>query len=345
MAQYAHLSILDPEFKEVMSKMQASSTKPGPPDLATLRHQMRAMAVLTMDSRRPHLPAESAYRVSDRTIPVDEGEITIRCIQPVPRGDETAGFPVLVWLHGGGWVAGDLDIDDFRLRILSVECRLAIVNVDYRLAPEHQFPTGLNDCYAALKWAAENALGPDISGSLTSGFMIGGASAGANYAAAIAHRARDDPFFKECPLTGHILQIPALLHPAAYPEKFKAQLLSMEQNKDAPILSKANFEFFLGCLHVAPSNPEFSSLLLSHDNLSPAYIQVAGLDPLRDDGLLYEQVLRDSGVQTKLDIYPGVPHAFHAAFPQLKASEKWAADLRAGIQWLLSGPQLAEVPL
>ncbi|KAJ7142953.1 Alpha/Beta hydrolase protein [Mycena epipterygia] len=305
-----------------------------------------------METHRPRLPAgefvllslrligwfisaDSSYRVEDRKVTVDGGEIAVRCIQPIPKAEETEGFPVLVYIHGGAFVAGDLNIDDFFLRIISVDFRISIVNVDYRLAPEHPFPTGLNDCYAALKWTVNNA--SEISGALTKGFLVGGLSAGGSYAAAVTHRARYDPFFQDRKITGHILQVPTLLHPgAAIPEKFKTDLLSMEQNKDAPLLSKTNHGFFYDCLGADPSNLEISPLLLSHEDLPAAYIQVSGLDPLRDEALLYDRLLREAGIQTKLDIYPGLPHGFHAFLPQLAASRKWDVDFRAGLDWLLA---------
>ncbi|KAJ7710493.1 Alpha/Beta hydrolase protein [Mycena rosella] len=331
MSQYSHLSTPDPEFLEVASKLPPPATA-GPLDVASQRHLMTTMVVpRILQTFRPLLPAESSYRIRNLDIPVDDGTIAIRCVQPIARDDEDS-FPLLVWFHGGGWVSGDLDIDDFHLRIISVELRISIVNVDYRLAPEHPFPTGLNDCYAALKWTAANAA--ELSGAPAKGFLIGGASAGAHYAAILGHRARDDLFFTSTPLTGQILQIPAVIHIAAYPERFKADLLSMEQNKDAPILNKADGEFFWNCLQAAPSDPEASPLILLHEGISPAYIQVAGLDPLRDEGLLYERLLRESGVKTKLDVYPGVPHGFHGL--PLAASKKWEADFRAGLGWLLS---------
>ncbi|KAJ7803887.1 alpha/beta hydrolase fold-domain-containing protein [Mycena olivaceomarginata] len=270
-----------------------------------------------METHRPRLPAESSYRLEDR------------------KRARLGVSLSWIYIHGGAFVTGDLDIDDFFLRTISVDFRISIVNVDYRLAPEHPFPTGVNDCYAALKWAASNT--SEISGALAKGFLVGGLSAGGSYVAAVTHRARFDPFFTDRKITGHILQVPTLLHPlAAIPEKFKADLLSMEQNKDAPMLSKVNHEFFYHCLKADPSNLEVSPLLLSHGNLPPAYIQICGLDPLRDEALLYERLLREDGIKTKLDIYPGLPHGFHAFFPQLAASRKWDVDFRAGLGWLLA---------
>ncbi|KAJ7805112.1 Alpha/Beta hydrolase protein [Mycena olivaceomarginata] len=137
--------------------------------------------------------------------------------RPTPTADETSDFPVLVFFHGGGWVVGSIDSRDLDLRILSVDLRLVIVNVGYRLAPEHPFPAGLNDCYAALKWTAENC--PKIGGDsdVKKGFVVCGALAGANLAAAVTHRSLKDPFFKDRRITGNVLQIPVLVHPAAYP--------------------------------------------------------------------------------------------------------------------------------
>ncbi|KAJ7710411.1 alpha/beta hydrolase fold-domain-containing protein [Mycena rosella] len=332
MSQYSHLSPPDPQFLDLSSKLPLLATAV-PLDVASLRHMMTTRVVpQILQTFGPLLPAESSYRVRNLDLPVDGGTIAIRCIQPIARNDEDS-FPLVVWFHGGGWVCGDLDIDDFHLRIISVELRISIVNVDYRLAPEHPFPTGLNDCYAALKWTAVNAA--ELSGAPAKGFLIGGVSAGAHYAAIVGHRARDDVFFQSTPLTGQILQIPAAVHIAGYPERFKADLLSIEQNKDAPMLNKANCEFFWNCLQATLSDPEASPLILQHEGLAPAYIQVAGLDPLRDEGLLYERLLRESGVKIKLDVYPGVPHGFHRL--PLAASKKWETDFRTGLRWLLSG--------
>ncbi|TFY78748.1 hypothetical protein EWM64_g5268 [Hericium alpestre] len=92
---------------------------------------------------------------------------------------------------------------------------------------------------------------------------------------------------------------------------------------------------FLG---VSASSAEFSPLLAaSHTGLPPATVYICGLDPLRDEGLLYERVLREAGVKTKLYVYPGLPHGFHVVLPQMKAAAKYNADVDEGIKWLLSG--------
>ncbi|KAJ7892203.1 Alpha/Beta hydrolase protein [Mycena leptocephala] len=272
------------------------------------------------------------YKLEDHIIAVEDGEISVRAISPTPTENEDPEFPVLVYFHGGGWVAGSINTKDFDLRMLSVELRLSIVNVDYRLAPEHPFPTGLNDSYAALKWTAKNC--KRIHGSLEKGFVVCGASAGANISAAVAHRSLKDSFFERHKLTGHILQIPALVHPAAYPSEYSSELLSYEQNKEAPVLSKALMDMFYECLNGPATDPDVSPLLADHTGLPSAYLQICGLDPLRDEGLLYERLLREKGIPTKLDIYPGVPHGFSTMLPGITAAKKYDADLREGLKWI-----------
>jgi acetyl esterase/lipase len=141
------------------------------------------------------------------------------------------------------------------------------------------------------------------------GFLVGGTSAGGNFSAVVAHLAKDaelDP-----PLTGQYLSIPAVLPAEVVPEKYKAKYLSDKQNSEAPILSTATRDMFLGAY-----NPDRNSSLFvpfnhptGHEGLPPAYFQVCGLDPLRDEALIYEEVLRtECGVKTRLDVYPGLPH-------------------------------------
>ncbi|KAJ7811101.1 Alpha/Beta hydrolase protein [Mycena leptocephala] len=297
---------------------------------------------LLVHTRRPYFTtelgsfssfSESTYKLEDHIVPVEDGEIRVRTISPTPTPNEDSEFPVLVYLYGGGWVAGSID---FELRILSVELRLAIVNVEYRLAPEHRFPTVLNDCYAALKWyTVENCA--RICASLDKGFVVGGSSAGANLAATVAHRSLKDPLFEQCKLTGHIFQIPALVHPAAY---HLESVLSLE-NKNAPTLGKDLMDFYYECLNGPLADPDVSPLLADHTGLPPAYLQVCGLDPMRDEGLLYERLLRELGVPTKLDMrfrYPGVPHGFKSIFPGITAAKKWEVDLRGGLKWLFKLP-------
>ncbi|OCH89524.1 hypothetical protein OBBRIDRAFT_835765 [Obba rivulosa] len=331
MSQWSHLSGPDPEFAA------AFALPPPPPhteDPAILRERFKFVLELSKKNDTPRLPAETQYHVQDHQVPVAGGEITVRCLTPAAAEGKGSTYPVMVWLHGGGWAMGDLDLDDFWMRRICVDLQVSIVMPDYRLAPEYPFPTGLDDSYEALKWAADH---PELfSGSLSKGFIIAGQSAGGNLAGAIAHRARDDPFFSDKKVTGQLLQIPCTTHPDAVPDKYKSDLLSFEQDKDAPFLSTWEVRMFIRLLQAPPEDPDFNLLMHStYKGLAPAYIQVAGLDPTRDSGLLYEKVLREDGVETMLDVYPGVPHGFHFGYPHIAAAKKWDTDFQKGLRWLL----------
>ncbi|KAI0666413.1 Alpha/Beta hydrolase protein [Trametes maxima] len=288
-----------------------------------------------LSTLREQFNTDDALEIKDHKVPSGDDEISVRVY--VPRAAELdATFPVLVWNHGGGFTFGNLETDDYYLRIISAELKLAIVSVDYRLAPENPYPIGLNDTYAALKWVARN---PALArADFKKGFLVGGQSSGGNYAAVLAHRAKADPKFSEAKLTGQLLQMPVgLLHPEAVPPELIPKLNSYEQNKNAPMLTRKQMLDFLGNLKPDPKNPEVFPLLYpSFEGLPPAYIQVCGLDPNRDEELLYAEKLQAAGVPTKVDTYPGAPHAFHLIFATTAAAQKLEKDFREGIKFLLN---------
>ncbi|KAF9255262.1 alpha/beta-hydrolase [Marasmius fiardii PR-910] len=339
MADNSNYSKIDPELATIL----AGLPPPPPDDNPTVesRRERYRLGVLpkAKQNHEPFLPKSDEYTVIDRQIEVEQGvTVNARCITPTPREGEDGLFPLLFWMHGGGWIASDANMDDYNLRRTSVDLRISVVNFEYRLAPENPFPTAPNDCFAGLKYVATH---PEVfSASLKKGFIVGGPSAGGNLSAIISYKARDDPTHfasKGTPVTGQLLQIPALCHPKAFPEKYKSSLVSMEQNKDAPGLNKAAAEFVLGLYNPIPEDPAMSPMLLpSHKGLPPAFIQVCGLDPLRDEGIVYKQILEEAGVPVKLEVYPGVPHIFDTLFPTLAQSKKYIQDFRNGLRWLIS---------
>ncbi|KAF8583028.1 alpha/beta-hydrolase [Ramaria rubella] len=276
--------------------------------------------------------SESGVRVTEVSIPVQGASIKVRTYVPESGDDES--FPVLVWYHSGGFKLGDLEFDDAFLRLICKTNRVSVVNVDYRLAPEHPFPIPLEDAYDALRWATANA--SSFSGDVRKGLLVGGPSAGGNLTAVVALRARDDPELKG-KLTGQILQIPMICSPPAYPEKWKSELLSMDQNKDAPLLTRDEMTAYYADYNPPDfTSPDVAPLLAqNHRGLPPAYFQVCGLDPLRDEALLYEKILRESGVSTKIECYPGLPHYFWGYIPSLSCSERLREDTLAGVKWLI----------
>ncbi|EEB89929.1 hypothetical protein MPER_11925, partial [Moniliophthora perniciosa FA553] len=311
MAEYSRLSNPDPEFAAVAAKIPPAPVRDTPPSAVELRQTFGAeilrAAKATFDPPVPpgsmafttgiyvytHMACsrDSEYQLTDRQIDVDGAQVLCRL------------YAVLVHCRitdaPGGWAIGEVAWDDPRLRRLAVDRRIAIVNCEYRLAPEHPFPIPVDDSFTCLKYFAAH---PElVSADLSKGFLVAGISAGGNLAAVLAHLARDDPFFKERPITGQLLSIPVTLHPDVYPEEqvfplHKKSLLSFEQNKDAPLATAQ------GHYNSDPLDPRASPVLLpSHAGLARAYVQICGQDPLRDEGLLYEKLLREAGVKTKLE--------------------------------------------
>lgn len=168
------------------------------------------------------------------------------------------------------------------------------------------------------------------------GFIVGGTSAGGNLASIMALLARDEQLSP--PLTGVLLLIPALLDPTVVPEKYKHRYQSYEQNKDAAVLPVSAMTLFKHNYKPEVSSPLYSPILhpKGHGGLPPFYFQVCGMDPLRDEALIYEKILREEyAVSTKLDVYQGVPHAFWSFFPALKVSTRFVEDTVKGMTWLL----------
>ncbi|PIL34606.1 hypothetical protein GSI_03385 [Ganoderma sinense ZZ0214-1] len=291
---------MDPELAAALATEPYAHLRKGVPEgmsLSEYAREARKMVAVLAQHYEKQLE-ESRYMVADKTVSVADGQIPVRIITPTSsQSDET--YPVLVWFHGGSWQVGDLDMDDAHLRTIAVELNLVIVNVDYRLAPKHPFPIPFEDSYAAVKWVGEHA--SDLKVSLDKGYLVGGDSAGGNLAAAVGLRARDDPFFAGRPLTGQYLREPLVVHPLAVPDKFRSEWRSFEENKDSTSLPSAAVIQALDVYGASPTDLRLAPLLASsHAGVSPAFIQVMGMDALRDDGIIYEKVLREAGVPTRL---------------------------------------------
>lgn len=238
---------------------------------------------------------EHVDRVSEHQVNDD-----VRVRVYAPRTDGPA--PVLVYFHGGGWVSGDLDMHDATCRGLANGAPCVVVNVDYRLAPEHPFPTPLDDCYAATVWAHEHAaeLGGD-SGRLG----VGGSSAGGNLAAAVCLKARagGGP-----PLVQQVLIYPVLDAAMTTP--------SQQANGQGYFLTTEQMRWFWD--QYTPDPSMRSDPLASPANeerlegLPPAVVLVAEYDPLRDEGEQYAERLERAGVPVRLLSYDGQIHGFIA---------------------------------
>ncbi|KAK8159459.1 Alpha/Beta hydrolase protein [Phyllosticta citrichinensis] len=286
--------------------------------------------------------------VSETTVPArDDYRIPIRIYKPsISRPTKPPAYPwdpneqpLIVILHGGGFCLGCLDIEDVNCRSYCKETRATVVNVDYRLAPEYKFPTPVKDCWDVVQWLAKNAYtNPLIRANPTNGFILGGNSAGGNMSAVISTLARDSGLSP--PLTGLILQIPGIMDAKRPPPDYAAEMRSWGQNSDAPVLSTEACEVL-----VDANKLDLSSRLInlyserepvSRAGLPPVFFQVCGLDPLRDEALIFERELRTvHKTPTRLMVYPGLPHGFWGFFPQLKATAKWWRETIEGLRWLL----------
>jgi len=271
---------------------------------AVLKERMAAMPP------PPELP-----RVENRTI---DGGIRTRIYWPVAEPDS---LPVVVFYHGGGWVIGDLDSHDAMARAVAVGVGAVVVAVDYRLAPEHPFPAGVDDAFAALRWVGEHAA--ELGGDPTR-IAVAGDSAGGNLSAVVSQLARDGG---GPPVKFQLLWYPVTTMDRALP--------SMAENADAPVLTVADIDAFLA-LYVGDGKPDelpatyAPARAASFAGLPPAYIATAGYDPLRDDGVAYAELLRAAGVPVELHNAETLVHgyvSFGIAVPA--AAEAFAASLAA----------------
>ncbi len=237
-------------------------------------------------------------QVRERKIAGPGGDLAVRVYRParaasVPR-------PLIMNFHGGGFVVGDLRMSDWICSSVAVSVDAVVVSVAYRLAPVHRFPAAVDDCYAALEWAAENVA--DLgAGSADSAPRIGvmGESAGGNLSAVVCLLARD----RGGPQISH----QALLYAGT-------DMTTMSPDAANTLIISAPDMLAFRRLYLGdadPADPRASPLLAKdHAGLPPALIQVAEHDPLREDGVRYADALRSSGVPVRFTEYVGMPHGY-----------------------------------
>jgi acetyl esterase/lipase len=289
---------LDAILEKVLEAVPFQLTMEGGPDAA--RERFRAL---------PRREVHPELRVEDRVI---EG-VPVRIYWPSDAAEKP---PVVIFFHGGGWVVGDLDTYDGTAREHAVGVDAVVVSVDYRLAPEHPYPAAVEDVWAVTRWVAAHA---DELGADAARIAVAGDSAGGNLAAVVAQLARD---------AGLNLRAQLLWYPAT---TWDTRLPSFTENADAPILDRGSVagfsKLYAGDTDLSDPPPTLvPARAASLADVAPAYIAVAGYDPLRDDGIRYAELLAAAGVPTQVHNADTLVHGYLGYYGVVPAATE-AADL------------------
>ena len=277
---------------QLLLRLQALAPPPPKGSITpqTAREQMRRSTAVLAGT------TPAVERIEDLELP---GPIGARLYTP-HRAEPRAARPLLVYLHGGGWVSGDLDTHDGPCRLLAGEGGALVLSVDYRRAPEHEFPAAVEDALSAFEWAVANAsdLGADPAR-----IAVGGDSAGGNLAAVVSRLARDGG--------GPAPAMQLLIYPVI---DLSLKRPSYHRFAEGFFLTEADMDWYRD--HYLPGedaihDPRVSPLLASDlAGLPPAYIATAGFDPLRDEGEAYAEALRAAGVPAALQRHASLVHGF-----------------------------------
>ncbi len=250
-----------------------------------------------------------------------QGEVDIRrarVYRPAARAHET--LPALVFFHGGGFVACSLDTHDLPCQQIADAAQCCVVSVDYRLAPEHPFPAGIEDCIAAFRDVGARAVELNIDPQR---IAVGGDSAGGNLAAVVAQECRFDaarPCFQ------------LLWYPST---DIGAHTRSMELFARGFYLDATKMQTFLEAYlrkREDCNDPRASPLRGNVRGVAPAYVQTGGFDPLRDEGEAYAHKLQETGVQAKLQRCPGLIHGFLNMTGSIRAAQRALDDAMAELR-------------
>jgi acetyl esterase len=293
------------------------------PELTAVLGVLPAVTLEDIDGARQRLssllpPVEidtTGVHTEDRMVPGPAGapDVRVRVFRPAAG---PTGVPAILSIHGGGFVLGTIDMENPGATRLVQELGVVVVSVDYRLAPEHPFPAGIEDCYAALTWLHDNTteLGVDATR-----VAVMGTSAGGGLAAGLSLLARDRGGPALC---FQFLAIPEL--------DDRLETVSMTQFVDTPMWNRPSavlsWKMYLG--EAAPSPvPPYAAPARAEDlsGLPPAYVSVAEFDPLRDEGVIYALRLMQAGVSTELHAFP---RTFHGSgmMPGAAVSRRQAAE-------------------
>ncbi|MEZ5694440.1 MAG: alpha/beta hydrolase [Altererythrobacter sp.] len=268
------------------------------------RQQMRAMGSIAEADAKP------LAVVKDITCPGPAGDIPLRFYDTKESRDPG---PCVVFIHGGGFVIGDLDVYNNLCTEIAHHLDLPVVSVDYRLAPEHPFPAAPDDCEAAARWVASS---PGALGRQITGLVITGDSAGGNLTIVTTNQLMNDP-----------ADVPVVVQAPIYPVASDvSQHQSLASFAEGFLLTGAAMAWFTDQYGGDASDPRHTPMVGPCDNTPPTVICTAGLDPLRDSGREYAAHLIQQGTEVSYFEFPGIIHGFTTL---RKAIPSGQADLDA----------------
>lgn len=283
-------ALLTPAMHQVLDRMSRTRQLP----LHALTPQ-QARQVYEVGSGMLDIPGHKLARVEELRIPARDGA-AIGARLYAPTHDR---LPVLLYFHGGGFTIGSVATHDALCRHLSHLAHCAVVSVDYRLAPEHKFPTAANDAWDALNWLAAQAAGLGLDRER---IAVGGDSAGGTLAAVCAIEARD---------AGLALALQLLFYPGCAAHQDTPSHKTFAQGF---VIEETHISYFFNHYVNTPADRDdwrFAPLLAPDvEGVAPAWIGLAECDPLVDEGVLYADKLRAAGVAVDLEIYRGMVHEF-----------------------------------
>ena len=274
---------------------------------------------------------EDVDEVSARELPGPGGAIPVRIY--APKGSQASGraLPGLVFFHGGGWVRGSLATHDILCRALANGGGCVVVSVDYRMAPEHQFPAAVDDSVAATRWVAEHAAEIGVDARR---LAVGGDSAGGNLAAAVTLVLRDEG--------GPSLAYQLLIYPVT---DFNFETRSYIDNAEGYMLTREGMRLYwrLYLRDAADGADERASPLRARDlsGLPPAFVITAEFDPLRDEGRAYAERLQAAAVSTRYREYPGMVHGFVTSAGVVDAGKQAIAEACRALRDVFAGTPAA----
>lgn len=283
-------ALLTPAMHQVLDRMARTRQLP----LHALSPQ-QARQVYEVGSSMLDIPGHKLARVQDLSIPARDGQaLPARLYAPTQEQ-----LPVLLYFHGGGFTIGSVSTHDALCRHLSHLAHCAVVSVDYRLAPEHKFPTASNDAWDALQWLAAQAGALGLDGSR---LAVGGDSAGGTLAIVSAIEARD---------AGLPLVLQLLFYPGCAAHQ---DTPSHKTFAEGFVIEEPHITYFFNHYVNTPADRDEWRFAPLHapdvDGVAPAWIGLAECDPLVDEGVMYADKLRAASVAVNLEIYRGVVHEF-----------------------------------